>query len=608
MFEETTPEKPEEKDPIEALSGILEKFENRPLLKKIEKNTAVLPALLKALTVTRGTRAAHVYVRDLSKIEKPLRQATERLRTSEGAIAVRPSSVATRIAQAATIRSASQGATVAPAVVPASLTPAAASAAETLRRKAPSRPALPPDPDAPRPSTPRQRAANGRFGPGQQSAGQREREAQRNEEPAKGLKGWFKAAIGSVLGKGKDKGGDVQDAAGKAIGGPIWEAAKEMQGAAGELKEKLQDDKTLLGKSFKWLGKKTGIVKGPGAPPTEGAEQRRHRELVQAIEKSDGGGEGGGGIADAIGGGAAGLAGGKLLSKIPGAGIAAKVLAKVGPMMSVLAAGATVAAVGAITVAASGFAGLMGIISKGRENGWGRPLSPEQRKALAPYTPPTAEEKSRWNNPKLRQDLAPVINSSSRKNGLDPNLTTAVISQESQFNPNARSKAGAEGLMQLMPRTARALGVNPQDPKANIKGGTAHLGRLMKKYNGNETVALQAYNWGEGNMDAYLKTGKGAKGQSMPVETRKYPVSVQRNKTVAEKAAVPVKSQVKEVVQPKPMSSLAPAPVTAQLMGTEKLIAALGKQNAPKKETSTLAPIKAHYDDTLINLIAHDRI
>jgi soluble lytic murein transglycosylase-like protein len=122
------------------------------------------------------------------------------------------------------------------------------------------------------------------------------------------------------------------------------------------------------------------------------------------------------------------------------------------------------------------------------------------------------------------------INEAAAKYGIDPSLIRAVIQTESSFNPNAISAAGAKGLMQLMDGTARSLGVyNSFDPAQNIEGGTRYLASLLDKYNGNEAVALAAYNAGPGRVDRLaISTNDQFRelAASLPVETQRYVAKV----------------------------------------------------------------------------------
>lgn len=94
------------------------------------------------------------------------------------------------------------------------------------------------------------------------------------------------------------------------------------------------------------------------------------------------------------------------------------------------------------------------------------------------------------------------INSAASTYNVPTALIQAMIRQESNFNPNAVSRVGALGLMQLMPKTAEGLGVDPHDPAQNIMGGVRYISQHLKKY-GSVEVALAAYNAGPGAVEDY---------------------------------------------------------------------------------------------------------
>ncbi|WP_127533031.1 lytic transglycosylase domain-containing protein [Paenibacillus kobensis] len=129
------------------------------------------------------------------------------------------------------------------------------------------------------------------------------------------------------------------------------------------------------------------------------------------------------------------------------------------------------------------------------------------------------------------------IEAAAAKYGIDPNLVKAVIRTESSYDANAVSSAGAKGLMQLMDGTARSMGVtNSFDPIQNIEGGTRYLSSLLNRYDGNEAVALAAYNAGPGRVD---RLGASTNDQlyslyaGLPSETQRYVMKVMAAKQSA---------------------------------------------------------------------------
>ena len=101
------------------------------------------------------------------------------------------------------------------------------------------------------------------------------------------------------------------------------------------------------------------------------------------------------------------------------------------------------------------------------------------------------------------QPVAAAIAAASDRHQLSPRLIEAVAWRESRFDPNAVSPRGARGVMQLMPGAARLVGVDAGDPAANIDGGAAYLARMMRRFDGDLTLALAAYNAGPGAVTRY---------------------------------------------------------------------------------------------------------
>ncbi len=137
-----------------------------------------------------------------------------------------------------------------------------------------------------------------------------------------------------------------------------------------------------------------------------------------------------------------------------------------------------------------------------------RPLNPKEFTYIDKYGRPTATKSCKGVTAKILENRAsrymPTVKNLALEQQLDPRLLKAIITVESCFDARAVSRAGAHGLMQLMPGTARSYGVyNRFDPYQNLKAGTQHFRELMDKYKNNLRLALAAYNAGAHNVKKY---------------------------------------------------------------------------------------------------------
>ena len=138
-------------------------------------------------------------------------------------------------------------------------------------------------------------------------------------------------------------------------------------------------------------------------------------------------------------------------------------------------------------------------------------------------------------------EYAHIVRGHARNHDLDPALLAAVVYVESRFDPNARSEAGAVGLMQLLPATAKGIALRTggtrfvvadlRDPEINVRYGSWYLDHLRDRY-GDTNLALAAYHAGQGNVERWQREGLGI----VFAETRAYLNEVERVRRVYERA------------------------------------------------------------------------
>lgn len=123
-------------------------------------------------------------------------------------------------------------------------------------------------------------------------------------------------------------------------------------------------------------------------------------------------------------------------------------------------------------------------------------------------------------SPAAPSQFQPLIANAAKQYGIPEDVLTRQLHAESAFNPNAVSPAGATGIAQFMPATAKDMGVNPLDPASAIPGAAQYVAQNRARYGGDMVKALAAYNWGPGNVDKWVAAG--ADPSKLPAETRNY--------------------------------------------------------------------------------------
>ena len=172
-----------------------------------------------------------------------------------------------------------------------------------------------------------------------------------------------------------------------------------------------------------------------------------------------------------------------------------------------------------------------------------------------------------------RAEVRQMVWEEAKRQGVNPALAVKLAWQESRFNPDARSKAGAISVMQLMPGTAKDLGVNPDDVAENIRGGITYLKQQLTRFQGREDLALAAYNAGPGNVQKY--------GGVPPFkETQHYVQTILGGKGPPETLMASAKPSGRETA-PAPSRETDAAPPTQAPMQVASAEPAPGPQAAP---------------------------
>lgn len=191
------------------------------------------------------------------------------------------------------------------------------------------------------------------------------------------------------------------------------------------------------------------------------------------------------------------------------------------------------------------------------------------------------------------------------KNGLNPKLFLGQLSQESGWNASATSSAGARGIGQLMPGTAKELGVkNVNDPYENIAASARYMGKLKGMF-GDEDTARLSYNWGPGNVASYLKTGRGVKGQAIPKEAQEYNTRIyaragESSSPMAAMAAYkPRRQQQQQESNLKGLSDLGIANLERQLLSNPKSYAKQAYIDDMVASVPTKSPYMADLENQL---------